>query len=182
MNSDRELDRLKAELPKSIEPPRDMWPQIADRISRGKVVAGEFGRPAAQPLWRRPAWLAAAAAVALVVTTSAVTTVVLRNRLPAGAAIPTPRGLVQDFASVETEYLSASSEILRAVHAGQVQLSPATIAVLEKNLLVIDDALRESREALARDPANSALREMVLASYRQKLDLLRRVTAGPVEL
>lgn len=175
MNSDKELDRLKAELPKSIEPARDLWPQIADRISRGKVVAGEFGRPSAPLVWRRPAMLAAAAVV-LVVMTSAVTTVVLRNRLPAGAAIPT------DFANVETEYLSATNEILRAVHAGEVRLSPATVAVLEKNLLVIDDALRESREALARDPANSALREMVLTSYRHKLDLLRRVAAGSVEL
>ncbi|MSR07107.1 MAG: hypothetical protein EXR93_08595 [Gemmatimonadetes bacterium] len=96
--------------------------------------------------------------------------------------MPTPRGFVQDFASVETEYLSATSEILRAVHAGDAQLSPATVAILEKNLAVIDDALHESRDALMRDPANSALREMVLGSYRQKLDLLRRVTAGRVEL
>ena len=181
MNSDKELDRLKAELPKSIEPPRDLWPEIAERISRGKVVAGEFGPVPAPVRWRRPAMLAAAA-VALVVISSAVTVVVLRDDRLASAGSEAPRGFVQDFASVENEYLSAANEILRAVHLGEVQLSPATVAVLEKNLQVIDDAIAESRAALARDPANSALREMVLGSYRHKLDLLRRVTAAPVEL
>jgi hypothetical protein len=181
MNSDKELDRLRAELPKSIEPPRDLWPQIADRISRGKVVAAEFGPAPARRAWLRPTAFAAAAAT-LVVLTSAVTTLYLRNQIPQSATLRTPPGLVVDFAGIESEYVNATDEILRAVQAGEVQLSPGTVAVLEKNLQVIDDAIRESREALARDPANSALRDMVLASYRQKLDLLRRVTASPAKL
>jgi len=176
MKSDEELDRLKAELPRRIEPPRDLWPQVAERISRGKMISAEFGASPARPAWRQPAWLAAAAVV-LVVLTSTVTAVLLRGR-PEAASNQTPQGLVADFASVESEYTSAADEILRAVQAGEVQLSPATVAVLQKNLKVIDDAIAESREALAGDPANSALREMVLASYRHKLDLLRRVTAA----
>lgn len=176
MNDDKDLDRLKAELPRSVDPARDLWPQIADRISRGKMVEGEFGRLSPRPVWRRPTLLAAAA-VALVVLSSAVTRVVVLRQVPQSAGLTTPPGLVPDFAGIELEYVDAANEILRAVRAGDVQLSPATVAVLEKNLQVIDDAMRESREALARDPANSALREMVLASHRHKLDLLRRAAA-----
>lgn len=174
--NDQDLDGLKAELPRRIEPARDLWPQIADRISRGKVVEGTFGRVSPRPVWRQPTLLAAAA-VALVVLTSAITTVVVFRQIPQSAGLTTPPGLVQDFAGIELEYVDAANEILRVVRAGDVQLSPATVAVLEKNLQVIDDAMRESREALARDPANSALREMVLASHRHKLDLLRRAAA-----
>jgi hypothetical protein len=124
----------------------------------------------------------AAAAVTLVVLSSAVTTMVMLQRIPESAGLVTPPGLVPDFASVETEYVDAANELLRAVRTGRVQLTPTTIAVLEKNLQVIDDAIRESREALARDPANSALRDMVVASHRHKLDLLRRAAAAPADL
>ena len=171
MKSDEELDRLKAELPRSITPLRDLWPGISGRISQAKVV------PLTRPAWRRPALLAAAA-VALVVITATTTTIILRNQTPGFASHETPRGMVTDFASVEAEYMDAASEILRAVKAGEVKLSPATVAVLERNVQVIDDAIAESREALAKDPANAALREMVLASFRHKLDLLRRATAA----
>ena len=181
MNSDQDLDRLKAELPRNIEPPRDLWPEIADRISRGKVVSAEFGPARARRAWLRPTALAAAAAV-LVVLSSTVTTLVLRRPFQPSTALTTTPGLVADFAGIELEYVNAADEILRAVHAGEVQLSPVTVAVLERNLQVIDDAIRESREALARDPANAALRDMVLASYRHKLDLLRRAAAASAEL
>lgn len=181
MNPDAELERLKAELPRSIEPARDLWPQVAERISRGKVVAGEFGSAPARRAWTRPAALAAAA-VTLVVLSSAVTVEVIRQRDLDLAGRNAPHVLVADFAGVESEYVSAANEILGAVRDGEVELAPATVAVLEKNLQVIDDAIRESREALRRDPANAALREMVLSSHRQKLDLLRRATAASVDL
>jgi len=104
------------------------------------------------------------------------------RRVPEGAGLALPPAVVADFASIETEYVDAASEILRAVRSGRVQLAPATVALLEKNLQVIDEAIRESREALAGDPANSALRAMVLASHRHKLDLLRRAATVPAEL
>jgi len=40
----------------------------------------------------------------------------------------------------------------------------------------IDEAILEARNALARDPANKMLIEMLSGTYRQKVDLLRRTT------
>ena len=52
----------------------------------------------------------------------------------------------------------------------------ATVALLERNLAVIDAAIRESRDALARDPANAELRALFAAAARQKVELLRWAT------
>jgi hypothetical protein len=55
-------------------------------------------------------------------------------------------------------------------------LSPETVAKLKKSIEVIDAAILEARRALAADPANKAIIEMLNASYNQKLDLLKRTT------
>jgi hypothetical protein len=48
--------------------------------------------------------------------------------------------------------------------------------VVERNLAIVDQAIREAEAALASDPGNAALEQMVLARYVQRLDLLRRAT------
>jgi hypothetical protein len=55
-------------------------------------------------------------------------------------------------------------------------LAPETVVQLRASLRTIDEAILEARNALARDPANRVLIEMLSASYRQKVDLLRRTT------
>jgi hypothetical protein len=50
------------------------------------------------------------------------------------------------------------------------------MATIERNLRIIDIALEETRQALAKDPGNPALGQMVVAAWRQKVDLLRRAT------
>ena len=55
-------------------------------------------------------------------------------------------------------------------------LAPETVAQLKASLRTIDEAILEARNALARDPANKTLIEMLSGNYRQKVDLLRRTT------
>jgi anti-sigma factor RsiW len=163
-----------ATLSPAIEPPPDLWPVIAQRIDAQKVVVAAFGASPPAPRWRRPAALVAAA-LAFLALGSALTTF-WAGRPQGGAASAGAPGA--DFATLEVQYQSAAEDILRAVRSGDVALSPWTIAVLERNVRIINDAIAESRDALARDPGNIALREMVLGTYRQKLDLLRRATAA----
>ena len=47
---------------------------------------------------------------------------------------------------------------------------------LPEGLRTVDEAILEARNALARDPANKTLIEMLSGTYRQKVDLLRRTT------
>ena len=170
MNDDeKNLLADTARLPRSIEPPVDLWPAIADRINQKKSAV-------IRPWWTRAPALAAAA-VLLVTLSSLVTTLVVHQsptRRPAG---PTTAGAGSEFALLEAEYVRASDEILAALEHGEVRLAPQTREILERNLRIIDNAINESRAALDRDPANQELKDMILTTYQHKLDLLRRATS-----
>ena len=78
---------------------------------------------------------------------------------------------------MEAQYASATAELSAELAKAKNRLDPATYAVIERNLRVIDSALVESRRALASDPRNQVLEQLVVATWRQKMDFLRRATA-----
>ncbi|MBI4499929.1 MAG: hypothetical protein HY700_02090 [Gemmatimonadetes bacterium] len=179
MNDDDDVKDLLAEaarLPRSIEPPEDLWPAIAERINQQKVVEGRFTAGAKRPWWTRAPVLAAAA-VLLVMLSSVVTTLVLHQNPTRRPADPPTIAQGNDFSILEAEYVRASEEILSALEHGEVKLAPETREILERNLRIIDNAIDESRAALERDPANQELKDMILTTYQHKLDLLRRATS-----
>ena len=49
-----------------------------------------------------------------------------------------------------------------------------TSSLVKASIRTIDEAILEARNALARDPANKVLAQMVFSNYKQKVDLLRR--------
>ena len=59
------------------------------------------------------------------------------------------------------------------------ELDPATVVVLEQNLRIIDDAIAQSRQALAQDPASSFLQQQLEDALGRKLELLRTVAVLP---
>jgi hypothetical protein len=59
------------------------------------------------------------------------------------------------------------------------ELDSATVAVLEKNLAVIDQAIRQSREALARDPRSRFLDQQLNSALDKKVELLRTAALLP---
>lgn len=61
----------------------------------------------------------------------------------------------------------------------RVRLDPKTVAIVEKNLRVIDAAIAESRAALAKDPANAFLAQQLDQSLDTKVELLRTVAMLP---
>jgi hypothetical protein len=58
-------------------------------------------------------------------------------------------------------------------------LDSATVAVIEKNLRVIDDAIAQSRAALARDPRSGFLTEQLTNALDRKVELLRTAALLP---
>jgi hypothetical protein len=160
----------------------DLWPEIRSRIEREKVVQ----LPAADVRVRRPrsmrlVWGALALAAALVIG------VVLPNlrREPSAPNVATaPKttptspsvALVADSADAyeqEAKYLLNDLEMRRAM------MRPQMAAAVDRDLKVIDQAIAELKEAIARDPNNPALRRMLASSYKQKVELLKRaVSAG----
>ncbi|NOT07789.1 MAG: hypothetical protein HOP28_06250 [Gemmatimonadales bacterium] len=151
-------------LPKSVLPVVDLWPGIQARLDRG-------GR-GIRRRYALPAWALAAAAVVLVALSSGTTALLTRGATPRLVAdLPSER-----IRGLEAQYAAASDELGRTLTASPGKISQETMLILKKSLTTIDSALAESRRALARDPANASLEQLVLAAWRQKLDLLRRAT------
>ena len=65
--------------------------------------------------------------------------------------------------------------LLEELELRRSMLPPETATALDHDLRLIDEAIAELQEALKQDPNNTALRQLLAASYRQKRDLLRLV-------
>ncbi|HEX6250269.1 MAG TPA: hypothetical protein VFZ56_02410 [Gemmatimonadaceae bacterium] len=175
----KELLELTQALPRESEPPESAWAEIRAQLTE---------RPAYQPqrvaTWQRPAFLAAAALL-LVAASAAVTSAVLtRDRVTsASVATAAARPANGEGAAVlaaltlrENEYLQTVNGLNELIEADDSGLAPETIRTIRASLLVIDAAILEVRQALAADPANAQLLEILEANYEKKVDLLRRTT------
>ena len=84
--------------------------------------------------------------------------------------------------STTTAESSSSREIdrLRTVFLrNRSQLDPRTAAIIEANLKVIDDAIAQSKAALAQDPASRFLNNQLNSALDKKLELLRTAAMLP---
>ena len=196
----RSLLRGAGELPRAVAPAEELWPGIRAEIERRQVVplsgaaaaAGVTPAPGVVTAPRRPAWwrsptVRLAAAGLLLVALSSGTTALFMGWRAGGRAQEvtstdtTPAAghgaaAASFLIGQEAEYLRLARDFEAAVAAQRDSLSPETIATVERSVRVIDAAIEEARSALERDPGNRALVELLRASYRQKLDLLRRTS------
>ncbi len=173
----RALIARASALPREKAPPRDLWPGIAARL-------GEHGDARARwsgtrrVLFSRPMGLAAAAAVALALLS------VLVGRPTGQATPPSPTGSIETVSTkgtpapvlaAETDYVRATGQLMDALSARRSGLSPETVKAVDDNLKTIDDALRQIRVALDKDPGNRQLTKMLASTHQKKLDLLLRL-------
>lgn len=176
--NDEQLKALEAEvakLPRAIEPPAFAWANIRSAIESETSSSPLRVRRNEIRFWQQPVFLAAAA-VALIVATTTVTLSVQRR--PSKVAETQPvTGALGQFASQETRYIQTANQLQAVVESENSKLSPETISKLRESIAVIDAAIAEARAALAADPANRELMEMLSSSYDKKLDLLRRSAA-----
>jgi hypothetical protein len=93
--------------------------------------------------------------------------------LASGSATPST---LAEFTLLENDYISSANRLAALLESDQMMLSDRTIAKMKESLRVIDAAILEARRALAEDPANRQLIEMLSTTYNQKIDLLRRTT------
>jgi hypothetical protein len=170
------------ELPKSIDPPAEAWSNIRAVIERDKDAVAAHHQSATRGFWRRP-YALAAAAILVAILSSAGTAVYMSSRGADGSSsrsaannIPsgeTPSSLAA-FTIEENNYLRNVAVLQDLLDQQEALLAPETVAQLKASLRTIDEAILEARNALARDPANKTLIEMLTGTYRQKMDLMRR--------
>jgi hypothetical protein len=80
--------------------------------------------------------------------------------------------------TVSDDYDRLDRELASMLAAQLDKLQPESVEKVEHNLAIIDQAIREIRDALAVDPGNEALLQLLKASYGQKSALVRQVSAS----
>lgn len=79
----------------------------------------------------------------------------------------------------QSEYARDVAQLRAIVSERRTELDTATLAVLEKNLELIDRAIAESRAALQADPASDFLADQLARAMTKKVAILRTVALLP---
>jgi hypothetical protein len=158
-------------------PERDLWPGIQARIGRVRQPRSvTFTLPQL-----------ALAATLVIAVTGATSWLVLRPAVGSEPAEPSIRAVAEpvddareDVARAnfaDAAFDAAVADLERILNDERDRLDPRTVIVIERNLQAIDEAIRQSRAALDKDPANPYLNSHLADARRRKLDLLRRAAA-----
>ena len=179
-----------------ISPSRDLWSGIAARIET-PVVALDAPSVRGVPRWRN-GWLAAAAA-ALVLATAGTTYVVTvanmrtdaRQVATGGPATsgsgagavggPGATMVVDRETSSDVAFDREVVQLRALLEERRPNLDSATVALLERNLRIIDQAITESRAALAKDPGSALLNRQLHNALGRKVQVLRTAALLPLE-
>lgn len=187
------LDELRAVIAlakagEELEPPRDLWPEISAAMASGEhrnepeesdVIALPTARKRPVGISWSPPRLVAAAAGLVLLTAGSTWWVAsgLRGGIgQQGGRVDAPvAGFVATGGEVGMpDDLASDLGLLEDIlDTARSTLDPTTVAVLERNLLTIETAIADSRQALATDPGNAFLIEHLERMYRRKLVYLQ---------
>jgi anti-sigma factor RsiW len=175
--------RASRGLPAMAAPER-VWDRLAP------IVSARATAPAPRFVWRER--VVVPLAVAAVILAAVLITLVMR-RLPdegrpqeetATASPPASNAAAEaDLGSLEAELRQAETHYenaiqkLEALAQDQQTLDPQVATDLRKNLIVIDQAIGESRAALRVQPANERAQESLFEAFRSKITLLQDTLA-----
>ena len=191
--SDLDTIRTDAAALPTLSPSRDLWAGVAERIEAPVValpVTAAQGPVVTATIAPRRRWPAMAAAASLLVAaTAGITWSVARQSAPDTSVaddtgFAAAMALSQNVRAASRPALNETYDreiaVLRAiVDQRRSELDSATVAILDKNLKVIDDAIAESKAALARTPASAFLLDRLTDAYDSKLRTLRAIAAMP---
>ena len=179
-----DLRRVRERALSLVDPPTpdDLWAGIASRIGPAGSTSARR-RPEVFELPWRVLPLAMAAGLALMLVTAGALWTAYRATHPAASRdVAThesaPGAMTTQLASFDaTQVEGEIAQLQRALDRGRSKLDPRTIAVLEKNLVVIRHATEDAKLALERDPANKDLENYFAATVGSKLELMRKAAA-----
>jgi anti-sigma factor RsiW len=188
-------------LPK-MAPPESVWLKVqadfdAETSGSGRMAMASpaSGSSPAKPRLasvvrffprRSPALAGLAAAAVLVIAASAGIFFMTRPAPPAAQVAPAAAHAepAQTVQSVDTEleladqhYEKAIAGLEKLAKDGQASLDPQIAAVLQKNIGVTDQAIRESRAALLSQPTSEVAQASLFEALQRKVGLLRDTIA-----
>ncbi|MEP6689629.1 MAG: hypothetical protein ABJD07_00655 [Gemmatimonadaceae bacterium] len=191
----------------ALVPSRDLWSGIEARIAApviGLPAAAIHGRRARRP-WLGVA-AAAGLVIATAAITRALTPRATTAR-PVVAVAPAPApAVVRETLFVMSPAMNVSltggtrdsratvtavqqkterlygreiDELQQLIKVRRTDVDPRTLAIIDYNLAVIEHAIAQTRDALAKDPASSFLLERLNGALDKKVDLLRTAAQLP---
>jgi hypothetical protein len=168
----------------TVAPSPGLWAGVAARLELPVATTARV-----LP-WHQRRWSLGVVELAVAASlVAAVTAGLLWRGAPAGAPAPeagpapvlaqvepvgVPDGAITTVSFADAQFDAAVADLERVLRDQRDQLNPRTVLVLERNLQVIDDAIREARTALETDPANALLNAHLASARQRKLNLLRR--------
>jgi Putative zinc-finger len=181
-------------------PTADLWPGVLARIAPQDATGHSGGAPwraqsAVGGPWAAPAkprkqivftlpQLALAASLLIAVSAGVayvaagrVTPPALEDPIQAQAESLLPASATVERANfADVQFDQAVADLEKVLTERRDDLDPRTVLIIERNLAAIDQAIREAREALDADPANTFLNSHLADARRKKLELLRQAT------
>lgn len=155
----------------------DLWPAIRARIEGAKVVRMNGAREGSTAPARRRPWLAAASTLIAATLLVAALVEMQHVRTPPVAKSARPTDVMfTNVADSSQAYEAEANVLLNELEMQRAMLRPNTSAALDSDLAVIDRSIDELNVAIARDPKNIALQRLLAASYREKVELLKRAS------
>jgi hypothetical protein len=167
-------------LRRDVQPPRDLWPGIAQRLDEPAASPPrprrEPRRPAVPTAWQRR-WHHLGSGLALA---AAVIALVIFTR-PGPSPAPSERA-IDDLVIIDAAYQSAREDLADLLDA-RCQEWPATAcAPLLDSAESLDRSAATLRTALASLPADSPTRAVLVERYRGTLDRTRDLTSRVAQL
>ena len=105
---------------------------------------------------------------------------VTQNEKPAPRDALDARFATQDRERSEYVYGREIDNLQKIMDTRKAELDSSTVAIIERNLQIIDAAIAQSKAALARDPRSRLLSDQLTHALDKKVELLRTVALLPV--
>ena len=167
MEREDELITKASGLAQDISPERDLWSGIEEAISRPQ-----------RSRWT-PRFAQAAAVVLMIGASSGITWLSTKDRVQVIEVVPA--GIAVQQASFGGQYAlgvgyqEAHRDLEAQLQVELARLSPEAREEVELNLAMIRGAIGQINEALAEEPDNPLLQELLLQTYKEELTLMQRV-------
>ena len=172
MNEQREdrLTEAARQLATEIRPQRDLWPDIEQAITESRPRRSR----------RTPMFAQAAAVVLLVGASSGLTYLGMKGDRPMVVERVKPEYTFERTAfgssySLGSDYQEARADLLARFEQELERLSPEERQDVEQSLAVIRGAIDDINAALLQDPDNTLLQDLLMKTYHEELNVMRRV-------
>lgn len=171
---DKELMARVAKLATTVTPDRDLWPEIEKAISE-PVRPNRSG-------WNS-VWAQAAAVVLLVGGSSGITYLAVNDSNDPTVPMVVTQALVFEPVSgsfgsqynLGPDYQDARGNLVAKLDDDLENLTPEAREAVLTNIETIRQAINDINKALAKEPDNVMLQELLLDTYRGELSLMMKV-------